>query len=307
MHAFVNPYEPGPGLREALGQRITLLGGQLPLWGALVPAFLVVAVVAAVLGGLILGSAGEGAPQAAASVSAPGGPAAPSTPGNAGGVPPESTPGSAGGALDRAASGDAAALRALEQKKPRDLGSEEALALASGRIAAQVGAARKLRERLGSDPGLAKDPHVVLELIKFAQAPDTSREALSAMAALPGSIAADLLYEVWTGTAERSGATELAQALLLGRDVRPRASPALAAALDLREAEACEDSAKLLPRVAEVGDKRSFAPLSRLLRRTGCGPAKKQDCYPCLRDKDEQLRKAMAAVKLRREPDFLPK
>ncbi|HEY3498398.1 MAG TPA: hypothetical protein VGK73_27075, partial [Polyangiaceae bacterium] len=213
----------------------------------------------------------------------------------------------AGGLVERAASGETAALAALEAKKPRDLHTEEALALASGRVLAAAGSARRLRERLASDPGLAKDPHVVLELLKFAQSSDTSREALTAMAALPGPIAADLLYEVWTGTAERSGATELAQALLLGRDVRPRASPALAVALDLREAEACEDSAKILQRAFEVGDKRSFAPLSRLLRRTGCGPGKKQDCYPCLRDQDELLRKALAAAKLRREPDFLPK
>jgi hypothetical protein len=307
MHAFVNPYEPGPGLGEALRQRITLLGGQLPLWGVLVPLLLVMGVVAALFGSLVAGSGAASEPQSAAVASAPGGEAAaPSTPGNAG-VPPGAARGSAGGALERASLGDPAALGALEQKKPRDLGSDEALALATGRVAAQVGAARKLRERLGSDPGLAKDSHVVLELIKFAQAPETSREALSAMAALPGPIAADLLYEVWTGTAERSFATELAQALLLGRDVRPRASPALAVALDLREAEGCEDSARIVSRAAEVGDKRSFAPLSRLLRRTGCGPGKKQDCYPCLRDKDEQLRKAMAAVKLRHEPNFLPK
>jgi hypothetical protein len=307
MHAIVNPYEPGPSLRDALRQRVTVLGGQLPLWGALVPLFFLTALAGGFLGGTLSGADGQKESNAAPAASARGAEAASSVRGNAASVPPEPSRAASGGALDRATLGDTAALAALEQKKPGDLGADEALAVASGRLAAQVGAARKLRERLGSDPGLAKDPHVVLELVKFAQAPETSREALSAMAALPGPIAADLLYEVWTGTAERSVATELAQALLLSRDVRPRASPALAVALDLRNAETCEDSAKVLERAAEVGDKRSFAPLTRLNRRTGCGAGKKQDCYPCLRDKDELLRKALSAVKLRREPDFLPK
>lgn len=305
IHAIVNPYEPGPSLREALRQRVSMLGGQLPLWGVLVPLLVVTALVTLLLGSLLSGP--ETSVRPSASVPSPGDSAMSSAASVAGPAPLATESGAHGGLIERAASGEAAALAALEQKKPRDLKTEEALALASGRVAASVSAAHKLRERLASDPGLAKDPHVVQELLKFAQTPETTREALSAMAALPGPIAADLLYEVWTGTAERSGATELAQALLLGRDVRQRASPALAVALDLREAEACEDSAKILERAEQAGDKRSFAPLSRLLRRTGCGPGKKQDCYPCMRDKDELLRKALAAVKLRREPDFLPK
>jgi hypothetical protein len=124
------------------------------------------------------------------------------------------------------------------------------------------------------------------------------------MAALPGPISADLLYDAWTGTADRSTTTELAQALLMGRDVRPKASPALAVALDLRDAESCEDNAKILQRAIDVGDKRTFAPLTRLLRRNGCGPTKRDDCYLCLRN-DDQLKKALTAVKMRREPELV--
>jgi hypothetical protein len=309
IEPFVNPYERGPSVREALLKRVTLLGAQLPLWGALAPLLLGTALVAALLGAVLFGSESGSERLGSTPAAAPSGELPPPSAGTSPGAAPElgSSRAPLGGLVERAAAGDPGALGTLEQKKPRELKTDEALALASGRVAAAVGAAKKLRERLASDPGLAKDPHVVLELVKFAQTPETSREALTAMASLPGPIAADLLYEVWTGTAERSGATELAQALLLGKDVRPRASPALAVALDLREAESCEESKKLLARAAETGDKRSFAPLSRLMRRTGCGPGKKQDCYPCLRDQDELLKKAMQAVKFRREPDFLPK
>jgi len=141
-------------------------------------------------------------------------------------------------------------------------------------------------------------------LLRASQSPETARDALAAMAAVPGPISADLLYEVWTGTVERSGNTELARSLLLGRDVRAKASAALLVAIELRETETCEGHAKLLPRATEVGDKRAFGPLSRLLRRTGCGPGKKSDCFPCLRTGDA-LKNALEAVKLRREPDFL--
>ena len=142
------------------------------------------------------------------------------------------------------------------------------------------------------------------ELLRASQVPETARDALAAMAAVPGPISADLLYEVWTGTVERSGNTELARSLLLGRDVRAKASPALLVAIALRESETCEANEKLLARATEVGDRRAFGPLSRLLRRTGCGPGKKQDCYPCLRT-SEALKTSLEAVKLRREPDFL--
>jgi hypothetical protein len=195
------------------------------------------------------------------------------------------------------------ALQALEKKKPEELGAEEALSMASAKEQNAREDVRALVGRLAADPGLAKDPAVVSSLLAFTHNPQTARDALAAIARLPGPLSADLLYEVWTGTAERSDATELARALLLGRDVRPKASPALSVALELREAESCEDNAKLLPRATDLGDKRSLSPISRLLRKTGCGPGKRQDCYPCLREGDA-LKNALIAVKKRREPEL---
>lgn len=306
MHAAgVAPFVPPPTLREALLDRVRLGSAELPLWGVLAPALGLTALISALLAGIFGPS---GAPSARTGTEVPAaidGPSAPT-------APSPSTPGAgegtaaprSGSPLDQARAGDAKALLAIERQKPQNRTADEAVALASGKAAQTLASVGKLRARLAADPGLAKDPKVLADLRRFAQESDTSRDALAAMAALPGALSADLLYEAWTSTAERSQTTELAQALLFSRDVRPKASPALAVALDLREADSCEDNAKILPRAIEVGDKRAFAPLSRLLRHNGCGPTKRDDCYACLREGDD-LKKALSTVKLRREPELV--
>ena len=305
----VASFVPAQPLGEALRGRVRAFGGEFPLWGVLAPVFVLTALVAALAAGLI-GTAGQERTPAASvpSAEAAATPAAapPSTP-----KPGDTaTAAGTGSLVERARSGDPSALASLEQKKPADRSVEEALGLATGKMAQATAASAKLRARLAADPGLAKDPKVIADLRKFAQETETSRDALAAMAAIPGPLSADLLYEAWTSTAERSETTELAQALLMSRDVRAKASPALAVALDLRDAlelregETCEANAKILPRAIEVGDKRAFAPLSRLLRHNGCGPTKRDDCYACLRE-GELLKKALTTVKLRREPELV--
>lgn len=287
---------PAPTLGQALRARVRVAGGEVPLFAVALPVVALTALVAALAGGL-LGSSGASEPAPAAAVPS----AAPD-------VASASTPASAAASTSTdaprppAAPSDAT-LAALEQKKPGELGTEDALALANGKAQKALERARALADRLSADPGLAKDQAVLTELMQLAAAPETGRVALAAMARLPGPLSADLLYEMWTGTAEKSESTELARTLLLGRDVRPKASPALAVALDLRQAETCEDNAKLIPKATEIGDKRSLAPLARLLRRTGCGPAKRDDCFVCLREGDA-LKNALVAVKRRREPEL---
>jgi hypothetical protein len=83
--------------------------------------------------------------------------------------------------------------------------------------------------------------------------------------------------------------------------VYAKASPALKVALDLRRAESCEETQKILPRAIEQGDRRSLHLLERRLRKYGCGATKKEDCYKCLRDGDE-LKDAIKAVRTRQRP-----
>jgi hypothetical protein len=290
---------PAATLSEALLGRVRVFNRRPPLWLVLAPFLLVTAMLAALIIGLAGGrtiASTETAPRpSGAPDPADTAPAARAADGDSG--KPATL-------LERAAAGEPTALSSLEQKNARELGTDEALAIARGKVARDVEAARKLRERLSADPGLAKDKKIVADLLKFAHRPETTHDALAAMAALPGALSADLIYEVWTGTAEKSDATELARAILLGKDVRPKASPALGVALELREAKTCEESLALLSKAIDQGDKRALVPINRLARKTGCGSNKRQDCYPCLRDGD-LIKRAFNAVRVRREPELL--
>jgi hypothetical protein len=203
--------------------------------------------------------------------------------------------------VERAAQGDGDALKTLESKPAAELTVDEALAIAAGRTERDVGEARKLRKKLGEDPALIKNAGTLAELYAYTQDPTTAREALAAIAGIPGPIGADMLYEVWAGTPTKTETTELARALLLGKTIRGKASPALAVALDLRVAERCEEALALMPRAIQEGDKRSFTTLSRMQRKSGCGANKRLDCYPCLR-KGTELKDALKAVKQKKEP-----
>jgi hypothetical protein len=296
---MVDQYGPVSTLRDALVGRVRVFNRPMRLWAVLAPVLVLTAMLAA----LMVGIAGGSATSSSEPAPAPSGAAVAGDAERTSGAPSgeQRKPASL---LEKAAAGEPTALATLEQKKPRELATDEALAIARGKIAQDVAAVKKLRERLSADPGLAKDKKVIADLLRFAHGRETSQDALATMAAVPGPLSADLIYEVWTGTAQRSNATELARAILLGKDVRAKASPALSVALDLREATTCEENLALLSRAIEKGDKRALVPINRLGRRDGCGPNKKKDCYPCLREGD-LWKRAFNAVRTRREPDLL--
>jgi hypothetical protein len=191
---------------------------------------------------------------------------------------------------------------ALAARRAEELSKDEALALAEARRQHEVSQVAALRQKLRRDPGLYRDAATLAELRRSAEDPLTAPDALGAMADAPGSLSADLLYEMWTGTVVRNSATELARSLVFSKEVRAKASPELALALDLRIAETCEQNRDLLPKVLEHGDRRSLGLLAKLSRKFGCGPTKRLDCYACLRDDPKAVDEAMAAVRKRREP-----
>lgn len=197
-----------------------------------------------------------------------------------------------------------ASLADLEARPPESLSAAELIRVADGRAERKLNDTRALGERLGREPALAADKATQAELLRLARDNETSREAMAALARLGTPLAADLLYEVWTGTAVRTDATELARALVNSHDVRPHASPALGVALDLRDAQSCEAFKAVLPRALKDGDRRSLAPLAKLVSKRGCGPKKTEDCYVCLREKPDELAATLNAVKSRRPPAF---
>jgi hypothetical protein len=194
----------------------------------------------------------------------------------------------------------------LEAKPPQALSAAEVLLLSDVRLQREQRAARLLREKLERDPLLLKEKGVLAQLRRLALDPNTAHEALAALAGLPGPQSADLLFEIWTATPNRSAPAELSRALLFSRDVRAKASAGLSVALELRLAEACAANRELLPKAEQMGDVRALSPLNKLTQKQGCGPNKKQDCFACLRA-DDQLDTAIKAVKGRRAPNpFAP-
>jgi hypothetical protein len=206
-----------------------------------------------------------------------------------------------------APSADAAALpplSELEAKAPEALSATDLLRLADSRLQRKQADARALRERLQKSPELANEKATQAELLRLAKDTETAHEALAALAGLESPLGADLLYEVWAGTAQRSESTELARTLAYSTDVRPRASAALAVALELRASQTCEAYKDVLPRALKDGDRRSVAPLTKLAAKRGCGPRKADDCYACLRGAPDELVATINAAKSRRPPAY---
>jgi len=190
--------------------------------------------------------------------------------------------------------------------KPLDsLSSKELVVLAEGRADEQRAAAKALRTKLEADPAALQEKAVQTQLLRFVNDTETARDALSALAAAGAPLGPDLLYEVWTGTTQRTDATDLARALVYSTDVRPKASPALSVALDLRAADSCDKFKTILPKALKDGDRRALHLLLKLNAKRGCGPKKNEDCYACLRDDADELTATINAVKSRRPPSYV--
>lgn len=186
--------------------------------------------------------------------------------------------------VERAADGDKEAMAAIAARPAVQRTAAESLALAKGALAADLAALRALERELKENPARLHEPAAQKLLRTSAYRADTHRETLRILAELPGPESADLLYLVWTGTAVRNEPTQLAEQLVYSSDVRKKASPALAVALALRDAEDCEARKLLLQRAIQHADHRSLPLLGRLKSATGCGPDKRGDCHPCLRE-----------------------
>ncbi len=280
-----------PGVGAALGLKVRLLGGAVPMWLPFVLLLAVIGVGSVVLG-FVLGRASHPARPATSAASPP----APSAAPVASAAPP--IPSSL---IGRAASGEPAALKELEGRP--ELDTEATLAVSRGKMMQRRQELEKLGASLKAKPQLAADSAVRKQLLSAARDPETARTALRIMATLASSDGPDLLYETWTGTPRRTETTRLAEQLVHEKDVRSRASPALAVALDLRDATTCEANQKLLAAAKDHGDRRSLHQLAMLQRKFGCGPRKKDDCYKCLRDNDD-LVDAVKAVRHRAAPKF---
>ena len=276
-------------LGEALGQRVRVGPSSLPAWTIAALVVIGFGGLTALLGalvGLTLGSSRiPSAPEVASSA-----PVASAAPAND--APP---------VTEMAAAGDPAAMKELASKPTSQRTIDESIALANGGAIERKAALAALATELTRNPKLAEDPEVIVRLRGAAEDIELSRDALRILASLPGPQSADIVYQTWVGTSQRTRTTELAEELVYGKEVRSKASPALAVALDLRRAATCEQVAEILPRAVEHGDRRALHLLGRLVSRRGCGKGKREDCYPCLRD-GNALADAIKAARERQPP-----
>lgn len=200
----------------------------------------------------------------------------------------------------KAMNGDEAAKKEIEARPVAERTADEAAALARARVALKKKELAELARKITLLPRLARDDkEVAARLKELSSDREIATDTLRMYASLPGNVGPDLLYNVANG--KKSEISELADALLYAKDVRPKASAELGALLELRKAEQCEDVKKALPGVTKSADRRAFVPLLRFENKRGCGEKKTDDCWACLREGDE-LKDAMKAVQKRAPP-----
>jgi len=206
--------------------------------------------------------------------------------------------------IERAAQGDPRAVDALQKIEPASLTIEQALALSQGRAAEKKLALNHLRSTIEKQGG-TPDTDTTKRLVQFAKDVDTAREVIGLCATLPGPIGPDLLYEFANDKKTPTELAKLAEQLLLNKTVRPKASPALALALDLREATTCEARQTLLDKATEIGDRRMLNTTIGLTKKSGCGDSKRDDCNPCLREGNSKLlRTVLGKIPNRKPPTY---
>lgn len=191
----------------------------------------------------------------------------------------------------------------LEQKPPDQRTLTEAVALGHYWLQHRTQALEAVGKELKLKPELLTDEAMRAKVVSLIEDRATSVQTLELLTRIGTPAAMDMLYEVWTGSKDRTDTTRLAEALLLAADVRPHAGPALQLALALRERPTdCEQIRKLVDAALQHGDRRSAMLLVRTAARKDCknGPSTIQ-CKLCLDDADK-LKHAIKAAAARLGP-----
>jgi serine/threonine-protein kinase len=184
----------------------------------------------------------------------------------------------------------------------RELPAEGSVLVALARARAKAGkfeeAVTAVSDALAIDPKLNESPRIAGVLFRCAQAPAASSATFRLLEGPMGTRGADIIYDLANTRGVRPAVKTTAEKLLRTKDFLSTASPALEIAVALRRAESCTEYAKLLQPAKNVGDARSLEFLRPLTSKTGCGTAKKSDCYECLR-KNDALAQAIATIEKR--------
>jgi hypothetical protein len=130
-----------------------------------------------------------------------------------------------------------------------------------------------------------KDPGLLTDLLKASQDPKAFRIVLNLAESVLGKHGIDLIWEMWQRERylpdRKEQADKLAKKLVI---LSLQASPALRVAIELTFFTNCDRLLSTLGRAASDADARSRPRLIELANKSGCGPAKSDDCFPCLRE-----------------------
>jgi hypothetical protein len=152
-----------------------------------------------------------------------------------------------------------------------------------------------LTRALSLSPKLDTNRDVATLLWDGAQRSETLEAVFALLEGPMGSRGLDIAYDLASQSKVRSFVRQRAEQTLKSPQLQQRATPALRAALALRQATTCGAIRDRLPQVQAAGDARALVILRRYESRVGCGRRGRQDCYPCLRG-DGSLHSAIAAV-----------
>jgi len=204
--------------------------------------------------------------------------------------------------VERAEAGEGEALFKITNMPAAERTSALTLAWEAGYRAQRLNEYEELEKALQAPNG-ASDPTQLSRFVEYATSPETMLPALRDLSGWTGSRGPDVLYAIWEKAPVGSRAAILAQQLLQAPDQRAKATPALAAALDLRVAASCDDYLRLMPSVSRDGDQRCSATLRSLKHTDGCGSNGEQDCYACLRE-GAMLDDTLRAIESRTPPQL---
>ncbi|MDP9000884.1 MAG: serine/threonine protein kinase [Myxococcota bacterium] len=192
------------------------------------------------------------------------------------------------------------ALAAVEKKDPTRADVHMLLERAYTGVRNARDAMREAALGLSADPREAADLKLQEDVRNAALLKETQEDAIALLESKMGARGVDILYDIAFGTSGRlyAQAAMRARRSLDLESVRARASPALAALLDFRDAKTCEDKHALLERARDQGDARFLSLLQPYESTRGCGFLGRSDCHPCMH-KDRLLSEAMGAIEQR--------
>lgn len=211
------------------------------------------------------------------------------------------------GIIASAERGSDAALYALEQRKDSVRSLTEWMGLGKARLMRKhvKQGLDAYRAAFELEPSMKRDEVMLGAVRRLADDEQYAEQVIDFVANDLGSLGADMLFHIWSKTSLKTKSTTLAYEKLTSSEVRRNYSPELQVAMRLREIDEqdCQGYQRILPDVERIGDDRSLIILRRLAKTNGCGPSRRQDCYPCLR-KGTRFREAMQATGMRKAPQF---